>query len=173
MPHKRNPRAAEFAEAVARLGRQRGAGMLEIMGQTHDRCGSTYICEWMILPETFLLASGALSWAIDLLDRLEIHPERMLKNIDVMRGLALTERFTLALAQHMSKFDARRLMDEACARTFEGTQTLADALKAMPEVLAALGESVIDELSNPNTYVGAAPEIVDRVLAMHNAASNT
>jgi 3-carboxy-cis,cis-muconate cycloisomerase len=171
MPHKRNPRAAEFAEAVARLGRQRGVGMVEIMGQSHDRNGGTYICEWMILPETFLLTSGALSWMSDLLQRLEIHPDRMRDNIDALRGLALTERYTLALARHMSKFDARRLVDEACARTFESDLKLADVLKTMPEVAASLGENGIDALSQPESYVGAAPEIVDRVLALHAAAS--
>lgn len=170
MPHKRNPRAAEYAEAVARLGRQRAVGMVEIMGQSHDRNGGTYICEWMTIPDSFLLTSGALSWAIDLLQRLEVHPERMRENIDALRGLALTERFTLALARHMSKVDARRLVDDACVRTFESNLTLAAVLKDMPEIVAALGEAGIDALASPDSYVGAAPEIVDRVLALHEAA---
>lgn len=171
LPHKKNPRAAEFAEAVARLGRHRGAGMLEVMGQEHDRCGGTYICEWMLLPETFLLTSGALAWGIDLLERLEIHPEKMRENVDTMHGLAMTERFTLALAGHIGKPQARRLIDEACVRTVDSNGTLVETLKAMPDVVAALGEAGIDELADPNTYVGAAPEMVDRVLAMHEAAT--
>lgn len=165
MAHKRNPRAAEFAEAVARLGRQRAQGMLEVMGQDHDRCGGTWIAEWMLIPETFLLTSGALAWAIDLFGRLEVHTERMRDNVDAMNGLALTERFTLALAKHMNKFEARRLIDEACGRVGKDGVSLADALGAMPEVLAVMSEAEIAELSAPETYVGAAPEIVDDVLA--------
>ncbi|MEK9662925.1 MAG: lyase family protein, partial [Alphaproteobacteria bacterium] len=53
MPHKRNPRPAEFAEAVARLGRQRAMGLIEVVEQDHDRNGGTYIAEWMLIPETF------------------------------------------------------------------------------------------------------------------------
>lgn len=170
MAHKKNPRAAEFAEGVARLGRQRAMGMVEVMGQEHDRCGGTYISEWMLLPETFLLTSGALSWAIDLIERLEIHADRMRSNIDLTHGLALTERYTLALARHISKFDARRLLDKACARTVESGKTLTEVLKEMPEVVSALGNDGIDTLSDPSTYVGAAPDIVDRVLSRHAAS---
>ncbi|MGI9426659.1 MAG: class-II fumarase/aspartase family protein [Hyphomicrobiaceae bacterium] len=166
MAHKRNPRAAEFAEAVARLGRQRATGMVEVMGQEHDRCGGTWISEWMLLPETFLLTSGALRWAINLVERLDVHPEQMARNIDLTRGLALTERFTLALAARMSKFEARRLLDSACARVREENTTLVDALGTMPEVLAVMSRAEIEELSDSATYVGSASQIVDNVLDM-------
>ncbi len=165
MAHKRNPRAAEFAESVARLGRHRAMGMVEIMGQEHDRCGGTWISEWMLLPETFLLTSGALSWAIDLIERLEVHTDKMRNNIDMTNGLALTERFTLALAKHMSKFDARRLLDEACAQVATEGISLSDALCTMPDVVAVLSKDDIAVLADPNGYVGAAPQIVDNVLA--------
>lgn len=165
MAHKKNPRAAEFAEAVARLGRHRATGMLEVMGQEHDRCGGTYISEWMLIPETFLLTSGALAWAIDLLGRLEVHDKRMRANVESTHGLALTERFTLALAKRMSKFEARRRLDEACASVAATGKTLAETLAAMPEVCKVMSEKEITALSEPESYVGSAPEIVDNVLS--------
>ncbi len=164
MAHKRNPRAAEFAESVARLGRQRAMGMAEIMGQEHDRCGGTWIAEWMLVPETFLLTSGALAWAIDLVGRLEVHEERMRANIDLTHGLALTERYTLALAKRMSKFEARRILDRACEATLARKRPLAEILAGMPEVTAVMDKQEIEALSDPRTYVGAAPRIVDNVL---------
>ncbi|MBT6095704.1 MAG: 3-carboxy-cis,cis-muconate cycloisomerase [Rhodospirillaceae bacterium] len=165
MAHKRNPRAAEFAEGVARLGRHRAMGMVEIMGQEHDRCGGTWISEWMLMPETFLLTSGAFSWAIDLIERLEVHADTMRANIDMTNGLALTERFTMALAKHMSKFDARQLLDEACARVAAEGVSLSDAIGAMPSVTNIMSKDEITALADPNGYVGSAPEIVDNVLA--------
>lgn len=164
MAHKRNPRAAEFAEAVALLGRQRAMGMVEVMGQDHDRCGGTWIAEWMLLPETFLLTSGALAWANDLLERLEVHPEKMMENVKASNGLVLTERFTLALAQRISKFEARRLLDEACARVAADKISLPEALSGMEAVRAVLSEDEIAALADPRTYIGAAPEIVDQIL---------
>lgn len=164
MAHKRNPRAAEFAEAVARLGRHRAMGMVEVMGQDHDRCGGTYISEWMLLPETFLLTSGALAWSIDLIDRLEVDSDRMRANVD-MTGLALTERFTLALAAKISKFGARRLIDAAVGQSRLSGRTLAETLTGMADVRAILDDAEIEQLADPETYVGASPEIVDAVLA--------
>ena len=165
MAHKRNPRAAEFAEGVARLGRHRAMGMVEVMGQEHDRCGGTWISEWMLLPETFLLTSGALGWAIDLIDRLKVHPDKMSSNVDATHGLVLTERFTLALAGRMSKFEARQLLDQACARSVVEEASLAEVLADMPEVRAVLSDEEIAELSDPRSYTGSASEIVNNVLA--------
>ncbi|NKB19893.1 MAG: 3-carboxy-cis,cis-muconate cycloisomerase [Alphaproteobacteria bacterium] len=168
MAHKRNPRAAEFAEATARLGRQRAAGILEVMGQDHDRCGGTWIAEWMLVPETFLLTSGALAWAVELLQRLEVHSNKMMDNINASKGLVLTERYTLALATKISKGEARRLIDEACVRVIETNTPLPEVLKGMADVRAVLGEDEIMVLADPRTYVGAAGDIVDDVLATTN-----
>ena len=168
MAHKRNPRAAEFAEATARLGRQRATGILDVMGQDHDRHGGTWIAEWMLVPETFLLTSGALYWAVDLLQRLEVHPDKMLENLNASHGLILTERYTLALAEELGKAEARRLIDEACAAVLETDTPLADILLAMADVRAVLSEEDIRSLADPRTYLGAAGEIVDNVLAVND-----
>ena len=169
MAHKRNPRAAEFGEAVARLGRQRAMGMIEVAGQEHDRCGGTWIAEWMLLPETFLLTSGALKWALDLIHRLDVHADKMRANTDMMNGLALTERFTLELARRMSKFEAREILDKASADCRTSGRALSDILKCMPEVAAALNLDEIDAIANPAAYTGAASEIVDNVLTAAEA----
>lgn len=166
LPQKRNPRAAEFAESVARLGRQRAMGMVEFMGQEGDRCGGTWIGEWLLVPETFLLTSGALHWACDLMERLDVHPENMRANIDLTLGMAVGERFTLALAQKMNKFEARKLLDAACARVYQDGVSLAEALAADPAVLEVLSKDQITKLADPAGYVGAAPDIVDDVLAL-------
>ena len=168
MAQKRNPRAAEFAEATARLGRQRATGILDFMGQDHDRHGGTWIAEWMLVPETFLLTSGALNWAVDLLQRLEVHSDKMLENLNASQGLVLTERYTLVLAEKLGKAEARRLIDEACAVVLETQSPLARVLLEMTEVRSVLSKEEIQALSDPRTYVGAAGEIVDAVLALND-----
>lgn len=63
MAHKQNQRASEFGEAVARLGRQRAEQIGELTLHQHERSGGTWIAEWVVVPETFLLTSGALHWS--------------------------------------------------------------------------------------------------------------
>lgn len=62
MAHKKNQRASEFGEAVARLARQRASQMADHMMHQHERSGGVWIGEWVIVPEAFALGSGALHW---------------------------------------------------------------------------------------------------------------
>ncbi|WP_029063814.1 lyase family protein [Labrenzia sp. DG1229] len=81
MGHKRNQRASEFAEAVAKLGRQRAEQIGELTLHQHERSGGTWIGEWVVVPETFLLASGALSWTEKLFQSLSINKGAMERNL--------------------------------------------------------------------------------------------
>ena len=65
----------------------------------------------------------------------------------------------------MSKFEARQLLDQACARSVVEEASLAEVLADMPEVRAVLSEEEIAELSDPRSYTGSASEIVNNVLA--------
>ncbi|WP_372573599.1 lyase family protein [Ruegeria jejuensis] len=77
MHHKRNQRASEFMEAVSRLGRQKAEQIGEFTLHEHERSGGAWIGEWVIIPEVFLLTSGALHWAQALFAGLTFHPEKM------------------------------------------------------------------------------------------------
>ncbi len=89
MAHKRNQRATEFGEAVARLGRQRSEQIQEVCLHQHERSGGVWIAEWMIVPEVFLLTSGALMWAERLFDGLQVDAHRMAANLQAhLDGLA-------------------------------------------------------------------------------------
>ena len=77
MSHKRNQRASEFAEALARLARQRAEQIGELTLQQHERSGGAMIGEWLVVPEVFLLLSGALMWAEKLFAELQINNEVM------------------------------------------------------------------------------------------------
>ena len=82
MVHKQNQRCSEFAEAVARLARQRAEQINESSAHQHERSGNVWISEWVIVPEVFLLCSGALVWTHRLFDNLEIDTEKMKSNLE-------------------------------------------------------------------------------------------
>ena len=81
MAHKRNQRASEFAEAVARLGRQRAEQIGEVMLHEHERSGGVWIAEWIIVPEVFRYCSCALMWVERMLSGLVVDRERMRANL--------------------------------------------------------------------------------------------
>ena len=81
MHHKRNQRASEFAEAVARLARQRSEQIGELTLHQHERSGGVWVGEWVVVPEVFLLTSGALAWAKRMLADLTVKEDRMAEKI--------------------------------------------------------------------------------------------
>lgn len=82
MAHKKNQRASEYAEATARLARQRAEQFSELTLQQHERSGGVMIAEWLVIPEVFLLCSGALMWSEQLFTHLQIHEDVMQAHID-------------------------------------------------------------------------------------------
>lgn len=81
MHHKKNQRASEFAEAVGRLGRQRAEQIGELTLHQHERSGGVWIAEWVVVPEVFLLTSGALVWSEHMLGSMVVHVDQMASKI--------------------------------------------------------------------------------------------
>ena len=81
MAHKRNQRCSEFAEAVARLGRNEAEKINGASAHEHERSGGAWITEWVIVPQVFLFSSGALLWLERLFDVLEVDAEQVALNL--------------------------------------------------------------------------------------------
>ena len=86
MAHKANQRASEFGEAVARLGRQRAEQIGELTLHQHERSGGVWIAEWIVVPEVFLLTSGALAWCERLFVDLDVNSSGMARHLESHRN---------------------------------------------------------------------------------------
>ncbi len=86
MAHKTNQRASEFGEAVARLGRQRAEQIGELTLHQHERSGGVWIAEWIVVPEVFLLTSGALAWCERLFVDLDVNSTNMTRHLESHRN---------------------------------------------------------------------------------------
>ena len=85
MAHKRNQRCSEFGEALGRLTRGRAMQICESAVHEHERSGGAWLCEWVIVPEVFLLCSGALKWIRTLFDSLEVDTAKMAVNLELAK----------------------------------------------------------------------------------------
>lgn len=165
MPQKRNPISSELMLAAAKGVRQHAGLMLDAMVQDFERATGPWHAEWMAVPESFVLTAGALHQAKFALGGLTIDAARMRENLGISRGLIVAEAAMMALALHTGRQQAHDLVYAACRVVNEQGGTLAEALAAMPEVSAHFDRAAIDHLTDPANYLGAAPEMVDRVLA--------
>ncbi|BAQ49941.1 3-Carboxy-cis,cis-muconate cycloisomerase (plasmid) [Methylobacterium aquaticum] len=165
MPQKRNPISSELMLAASKGVRQQAGLMLDAMVQDFERATGPWHAEWMAIPESFVLTAGALHQAKFALGGLIVDEAQMRRNLGLSRGLIVAEAVMMALAPHTGRQAAHDLVYAACRVVNEHGGTLAEALAAVPEVTAHFDRAAIDRLTDPANYLGAAPQMVDRVLA--------
>ena len=170
MPQKRNPISSELMLAAAKAVRQHVGLMLDAMIQDFERATGPWHAEWIALPDSFVLSAGALHQARFMLDGLIVDERRMRQNLDLSSGLIVAEAVMMGLAPHLGRQQAHDLVYAACRTVNEQGGKLAEVLAADPEVTRHLDRAAIERLTDPANYLGAAPEMVDRMLAGRSRA---
>ena len=165
MPQKRNPVSSELILACAKQVQSRTALVMDSMAADLERSTGPWHVEWAALPEAFVLASGALAQARFLVEGLRVDPGAMRANMDMTRGLIVSEAVMMGLAPALGRQAAHDLVYEACRIATDERRALLDVLLDMPEVTAKLDREALAQLCEPGNYVGEAPEMVDRLLA--------
>jgi 3-carboxy-cis,cis-muconate cycloisomerase len=122
----------------------------------------------MAIPESFVLAAGALHQAKFALGGLVVDQARMAHNLGLSNGLIVAEAVMMHLAPVIGRQQAHDLVYAAC-RVVDGTdRPLAEVLADDAEVSRHFDRAALDRLTNPANYLGLAPAMVDRVVA-HSA----
>ena len=163
MPHKQNPVGASVALAAAIRAPGLVATLLAAMPQEHERGLGGWQAEWVTLPELVLLTAGASRAAASMLEGLVVDERRMRENLERTGGLIASEAVAMALAAHVGRSEAHRLVEEAARRASNGG-TLAEALAGDPAVARHLTRADIDRHLAPDSYVGAVRSLVERVV---------
>lgn len=170
MPHKRNPSSCEAVVGVSRALRYNSAMMLECMVIEHERDGSSWRAEWKALPESCLMMGGMLATMKYVLEGLHVDAKRMRSNLDCLGGFLLSERVMFVLSEKVGKQTAHELVYQTSMKGIETGITFERALMDNPEVSQALSPAELQAALDPSTYLGHAPQIVDRVLREQAAA---
>ena len=100
------------------------------------------------------------------LEGLDVDAARMRRNLDLLGGFLLSERVMFALSDKVGKQTAHELVYEAAMHGIENGIRFEQALMQNTKVRDALSASELQAALDPTTYIGHAPEIVDRVLAV-------
>jgi 3-carboxy-cis,cis-muconate cycloisomerase len=167
MPHKRNPVAAVSALACARRVPGLVATIHSAMLQEHERAAGAWQAEWETFSELLRLVGAEAAWAREMLETLEVDPERMRLNLETAGDLVMAEAVATALAARLGRGPAHELVEGAARRAGEEGRSLRDVLGELPEAAEQLGPEGLDAALVPEAYLGAAPELVERALAAH------
>jgi 3-carboxy-cis,cis-muconate cycloisomerase len=167
LPHKRNPVGAVLTLACARRVRGEAGILLGAMAQEHERATGAWQAEWEALRDALAYTGGAAASLGEVLDGLEVRPERMRENLELTGGLVMSESVTMAMALHVGRPEAKRVMEAASRRAADTGRPLRDELVEDETVLAALSVEEIDRALDPERYLGSAEAFVDRALARY------
>jgi 3-carboxy-cis,cis-muconate cycloisomerase len=165
MPQKRNPISCEMILAAAKVLRQQAGLVLDTMIADFERATGPWHVEWVAVPESFGYAAGALRQSCFLLRGLIVDPARMAKNLGMTHGLIVAEAVMMGLAPHIGRNQAHDLVYDACRAAIETDRALLDVLLEIPAVAGPLGAEKLRALTEPANYLGAAPAMVDHLLA--------
>ena len=165
MPQKRNPISSELILAASKAIRQHAGLMLDAMVQDFERATGPWHAEWIAIPESFVLAAGALHQAKFMLGGLIVDEKRMRSNLDLTNGLIVAEAVMMGLAPFTGRQQAHDIVYGACRTVNERGGCLADALAVLPEVNAHFDRAALEKLTDPVNYLGMAPVMVDLALA--------
>jgi adenylosuccinate lyase len=154
MPHKRNPITGERLSGLARVLRGNAIVGLENVALWHERDISHSSAERIVLPDSSILLDYMLTKLSELVEGLQVYPDRMQRNLESSKGLYFSQSLLLALtrkgAERKSAYEA---VQRAAMKTWKGAESFAVNAKAEPEITARLSESEIDELCSLDVHL--------------------
>ncbi len=153
MPHKRNPITGERLSGLARVIRGQAVTAMENVALWHERDISHSSAERIILPDGCTLMDYMLVKLRDLVERLQVYPDRMAENLAITKGLYFSQSVLLALtragAERKTAYEA---VQRAAMRTWKGDKTFGENAKAEPEITALVPPAEIDALCSLDTH---------------------
>lgn len=130
MPQKRNPAlSALIISAVMQAGPLTGV-LAQSMLAEDERPAGAWHAEWQPLRECLRLTGGAVATAAELVEGLEMHPDRMRLNLAMTGGLIAVERVAAILAPLLGKAAAKSVVTRVSATMASTGRTLLDELLA-------------------------------------------
>ncbi|MGF3554278.1 MAG: adenylosuccinate lyase [Thermoplasmatota archaeon] len=165
MPHKRNPITCEQICGLARIIRGFIIPTYENSIQWHERdlCNSS--SERFILPHSLILTDWIIYQMNIVFKNLQVFPEKMKKNLEISKGLPMSESLmTMLISKGMGRGDAHELMRKVSLKAVQQNKTLKEVFMEENKKLKILTEKEIDFALKPENYLGAAEEIIERVI---------
>jgi adenylosuccinate lyase len=164
MPHKRNPITCERIAGLSRVLRGNALAGMENVALWHERDITHSSVERVIVPDSCILLDYMITLFTDVIDRLVVHPESMVKNLERTHGLVYSQSVLLALVNKgMSREEAYRIVQDVSMSAWETGTRLRDVLAMRPEVTNVLSAAELDALSDPQHAVRHVDQIFKRV----------
>jgi len=119
MPHKKNPILSENLTGLARMIRSYVVPALENISLWHERDISHSSVERNIGPDSTITLDFALSRLKNILKNMNVYPKKMLRNLDITKGLIFSQKVMIELTKRgFSREKAYTLVQKNAQKTW-------------------------------------------------------
>ncbi len=157
MPHKQNPEICERICGLARIVRSLVLPALEDMVTWHERDLTQSSAERFILPESSVLLDYIIKLMCDVASNLRVDSKRMLANLSLTQGRAMSESVMMALTKKgVNRQEAHEILRQLTIKSTVENKTFKQSLIEDSFVSSKLDAKEIEDALNPKNYLGTA-----------------
>ena len=157
MPHKRNPETCERVCGLARIVRSLAVPAMENVVTWHERDLTQSSAERFIFPEACILTDYLVDLMTGIISNLKVDEQRMLQNIQLSQGRAMSEAVMMALTRKgVNRQEAHELLRKLTIKSEAEKKPFREILLGDGFVCGKLSEKEIDEALDPKNYLGTA-----------------
>jgi len=165
MPHKRNPELCERVCGLAKIVRSLVFPALENVPTWQERDLTQSSAERYIIPEACILTDYMLNLLNNVLANLWINPQKMMHNLELTQGRAMSEAVMIALTKKgMNRQKAHELLRTLTIKSEAEKRPFKKILLEDKTVRSKLNEKEIDKALNPHNYLGTTLKQIDFVV---------
>lgn len=163
MPHKRNPITCEKICGLARVLRGNAEAAMENVALWHERDISHSSVERIILPDSTILLDHMLRKMKDILSKLLVYPDAMLRDLNLTGGLIYSQNLLIALvSKGVLREDAYKWVQRnAMARWLKGADFKTN-VEADPDIDKYLTKEEVEACFEPKHMLKHLDEIYAR-----------
>ena len=166
MAQKRNPMMSENVCGLARIVRSMVTPMFESQILWHERDLSNSSAERFVLPHAFVLLDEMFYKMNEVFEGLTVNKDRMLKNIEMSRGLVMAEAVMMKMTEKgIGRQDAHEIVRSSSMIAEDEDRQLLDVLLERKDLVKLMSEKEIRDAMNPANYTGGSKEIVDNMVS--------
>lgn len=160
MAQKRNPSQAMNLISLAYRLRASSQLIQDAMVCENEGFASHANLTDISLAEVGVCAASLSNGLHQLISGLEVDPQMMRKNLQLNRGLIMSEALMMRLGHQLGRHVAHHVLYQVTHAVLEEGQTLQEALRNHPAVEGMHLELISNELIDPATYLGESVELV-------------
>jgi adenylosuccinate lyase len=163
MPHKKNPIVCENTCSLAKLMRSLVIPALENVVTWHERDLTQSASERFIIPEAFIILDQMLINMIKVLSNIQVYESKMIENLELTKGLALSEAVMMALVKKgTGRKEAYELVRKLSLEALSKGGSFKELLLKNSFIKSFINEEELEEVLNPKNYLGT---ILDQIEA--------